>query len=190
MATNRLSKEDIQKIVLGVILFLFVIYAYFTYMLAPLSDEKETLEVSLDDLKTKIVKADATLRDLQRTERNAKNSTEIYAQIKELTPDGSPIVWVPLRLRDFFTRYNLTIAQPSSLGSSDVEDSLVQNFSDSRWGIEIPEADFVSLGNAIAAYENAYPLAKFTEVRILTSPDDPEFQRASLTTSLRLYENP
>jgi len=190
MAVKQLSKEDIQKIVLGGILFVFVIYAYFNYLLAPLGEEREELEASLQDLNKKNVTADAKIRDLKRAERNAKNSTEIYAQIKELTPDGTPIVWVPLRLRDFFTRYNLKIAQPRSLGQSPVQSSLIQNFLDSRWQIEIPEADFISLGNAIAAFENAYPLSKFTEVSILASPSNPEFQRASLKTNLRIHENP
>ncbi len=173
--------------VLGGMLFVFVLYSYFTMLLGPLDAKKTGLIAQEAELQKKIEGANSKLRQLQNLEQAAKQSTEVYAVIQDLTPEGSPLAWVPVRLRDFFTRFGLEVAIRSS-GSAGVRDPLLAKFIDTSWVVEVPSTDFVTLGNTIAAFENGHPLARFETVQVLASPDRPEFQRVSLSLTWRLYD--
>lgn len=187
MDLKKLSKEDTQKLVLTAILFLAIVYFYFTSLLGPMGESKEDYIEQEQKAQVKLTEARKKIRDLRGIEQSAKNSTEIFAQIRELTPDGSPIAWVPLRVGDFLQRFNLN-AEVAPLGSEKVANPLISEFTDTFWQIDIPKADLISLGNAMAAFENDFPLALFKEIRILASPEEPEFQRVTLVLALRLYE--
>jgi hypothetical protein len=49
--------------------------------------------------------------------------------------------------------------------------------------IEIPQADFDSLGKAVAGLENTEPLLSVTKIRIRALPDTPQFQHVALTAA-------
>jgi len=185
---GKLNKEEIQKIVLGIILLVAIIYAYFNVLLGPLGNQKNQFIRQIEENQKQIQEADSKIRQRDNLRISAKESTEIYELIKELTPDGSPVAWVPLTLRNFFeNRYNLAVAVRPT-GSTAITEPLLRTFTDTRWVVELPQSDFVSLGNALAALENSHPLIRFTEVQILASSEELEFQRASLNLNWRLYD--
>ena len=186
---KKFTRDDTTKIVLGAVMFIFVVYAYFEFLLNPLGKDTVALNKEDAELTTKINEAKKTAQDLRRTETNAKNATEIFVQIKELTQKGSPVAWVPLRTRDFFARYDVKINDVRPAGSVAAKELELPDFIDTRWEVDIPNAQFFSLGNAISAHENSHPLAEFEEVRILSSPDDPGSQRVTLIMQLRIYDH-
>ncbi len=51
------------------------------------------------------------------------------------------------------------------------------------WIVDLPQADFESLGKAIALLENSNPLLSIRRLRIHTAADDPEMQQIVFTAS-------
>jgi hypothetical protein len=49
--------------------------------------------------------------------------------------------------------------------------------------IELPQADFASLGKAIAELENTEPLLMVTKLSIHALPDSPQFQQVGIAAS-------
>jgi hypothetical protein len=52
-----------------------------------------------------------------------------------------------------------------------------------NWLIELPQADFSTLGKAVAALENSEPLLSITRINIKALPEDPQFQQVALSAS-------
>ncbi len=48
------------------------------------------------------------------------------------------------------------------------------------WIIDLPQADYGTLGRAIAELENTAPLLSITKLSIHTLPEQPQFQRVDL----------
>jgi hypothetical protein len=57
-----------------------------------------------------------------------------------------------------------------------------------NWAIELPQADFSTLGKAVAALENAEPLLAITHISIKALPEDPQFQQVTLTASTAMVK--
>ena len=51
------------------------------------------------------------------------------------------------------------------------------------WIVDLPQADFESLGKAIALLENSNPLLSIRRLRIHAAANDPEMQEIVLTAS-------
>ena len=56
------------------------------------------------------------------------------------------------------------------------------------WVIELPQADFASLGTAIAALENAEPLLSITRFSVKALPDDPQFQQITMVATTAMVK--
>jgi hypothetical protein len=52
----------------------------------------------------------------------------------------------------------------------------------------LPQADFESLGNAIAQLENTNPLLSIKKLRIHAATDDPEMQKVVFTAATIIYQ--
>ena len=59
---------------------------------------------------------------------------------------------------------------------------------DIAWLIEVPQADYATLGKALAELENSEPLLAVTKVTIHTSPDQPQFQKVDLAAENIIME--
>ncbi|PYJ89268.1 MAG: hypothetical protein DME70_02405, partial [Verrucomicrobia bacterium] len=57
-----------------------------------------------------------------------------------------------------------------------------------NWLIELPQADFASLGKAIASLENSEPLLSITRLTIKALPEDPQFQQVTITASTAMVK--
>ena len=51
------------------------------------------------------------------------------------------------------------------------------------WIVDLPQADFESLGKAIALLENSNPLLSIRKMRIHAATDDPEMQQIVFTAA-------
>ena len=57
-----------------------------------------------------------------------------------------------------------------------------------NWLLELPQADFATLGKAVAALENSEPLLSIVRVNIRALPEDPQFQQVSLSASTAILK--
>src|SRR5580692_9847938 len=100
----KFGKEEIQKMVLGGMIFAGVTVAYFTLLLGPLGDSKDVTEKDISELRPKL---DAAKKQIKRTadkELAAPKSTLVLKELTALIPEGSPVAWFPTQVEDFFKR--------------------------------------------------------------------------------------
>jgi hypothetical protein len=57
-----------------------------------------------------------------------------------------------------------------------------------NWLIELPQADFASLGKAVAALENNEPLLAITRLSIKALAEDPQFQQITIVASTAMVK--
>ncbi len=188
----KLSKDDIQKIALGALMFCVLIYVYFTMMLAPLSASEKKFTTEAVALREKIREADLEIRKAKNLEAQALPATEMVAALRESTPKGLPIAWYPVRLMNFFKNQGLDDPLPTIQLASETPgiDSL-QGFIDIQWNVNFERAPFTKFGHSMAALENENPLVQINNIGIVASTEQPEFQRVTLVfTDLLPGPNP
>ena len=56
------------------------------------------------------------------------------------------------------------------------------------WVIELPQADFSSLGKAVAVLENTEPLLSITRMSVRALPEDPQFQQVMMVASTAIVK--
>jgi hypothetical protein len=54
--------------------------------------------------------------------------------------------------------------------------------------LELPQADFSSLGKAVAALENTEPLLSITRMTVKALPEDPQFQQVTMVASTAMVK--
>ena len=177
----KLGKEEIQKIVLGALLFLGVIYSYFDLLLGPLVKRQEVADRSIHTLDPGIAGAKGQLEKTKKMEKDSSKATMPMRQVLSMIPDGSPVAWFPTRLADFFKRQGLD--KVSTRISGEVPDKELPHFRKISWGVDIPKVDFITFAQAVAALENEEPLLEISAVQIDASRDDVESQHIFLTVN-------
>ncbi|MEQ1860120.1 MAG: hypothetical protein ABMA13_09305 [Chthoniobacteraceae bacterium] len=175
----KLSKDQIQKIVLGVLAGLGVVYGYFTLLLFPLQASHNTTKKSIAALDPEIAKARAQLARDADVRQQAPLAQATLAQIDRMIPEGAPVAWFPTRIGEFFktrgidratTRLNAEVAHPKLPGYRRI-----------TWGVEVPRAECLTLGTTIAALENEELLVSIESISIETQREEPDTQRVQLT---------
>ena len=83
----------------------------------------------------------------------------------------------------FFANEQIDRALAKLESSNPIKDKELSGWMNYTWMIEIPQADFDSLGKAIAGLENTEPLLSVTNIKIRALPDTPQFQQVALTAS-------
>ena len=178
---NKLNPEQIKKLVLCGILLCFVFYWYFVLLLPGLKKSENATKKMISDMRPKIEAAERQIAAVRGLEKEAPNVANILDALKSMIPDESPIAWFPPRMKDFFERHGIQKVRTSI--KRDSSDIRVSGLKRVEWTIEIPVADAVSLGIAIAGLENEDPLVEVRSVQISRLPDNIEYQRATLTLS-------
>jgi hypothetical protein len=177
----KLGKEEIQKLVLGVLLFFGVIYSYFNLLLGPLSKRQEVATRSVGTLIPGIAGAKAQIEKTKQMEKDSPKATLPMRQVLAMIPDGSPVAWFPTKMADFFKTKG--IDRVSTRISGESVDKELPKFRKLAWGVDIPKVEFVSFAQAVAALENAEPLIEISAVQIDASRDDVESQHIFLTVN-------
>jgi hypothetical protein len=108
--------------------------------------------------------------------------------LKALSPEGAPIAWFPPRIKAFFANQQIDKAFARLESSSTFKQTELAEWSKVNWVIDLPQADFVTLGTAIAELENSEPLLAITKIKIQTLPDQPQFQQVTLTASTSMQK--
>jgi hypothetical protein len=177
----KLGKDEIQKLVLGVLLLFGLVYSYFDMLLGPLVQRVETARKGVKALGPEIVSAKAQIEKSRQAELNAPNATMTMRQVEAMIPEGAPVAWFPTRMTEFFKKLGIDKASTRMTGEGPEKE--LPGFRRISWGLDLPKVEFVPFGRAIAALENEEPLLEISAMQIDTSRDDVETQHASLTVN-------
>lgn len=175
----KLGKEEIQKIFLGVLVLIGVLYYYFSMLLGPLDKKEADAKAKIAQLTPQIDEANKTIKGAMPFEKKGTEATETLDQIKSLIPDGAPIAWFPPKIIDFFKRQGIE-KTAVHLGGENTDKDL-PGFKKLIWSLDIPRVDVVQLGIAIAALENEHPLIEINSLQIEDLKDNVQYQSAKIT---------
>lgn len=174
-----LTKDQQQKIILSFLLLCFVIYGFFNFLLFPLQLSASRADAESTSLEKKIADANSRLRGLGELKTKAAAAGGLVAQAQAFIPDGAPIAWYPPRMRSFFARHGFnSISLAAKANETTGERDFDKKFIISNWSIQIPAADFFSLGIALTGLENEEVLSEITSLTISTR-ENPEIVSAS-----------
>ena len=184
----KLSKDQIQKLMLSTIGFIVLIYVYFNFFLGPLNSSRDSMVGQIDELQNKVANSKSELTKTSKLEQQADASTKRFAALKALSPEGAPIAWFPPRMKTFFATQEIDKATARLEGSGPFKETDLANWTRYTWLVDLPQADFSTLGKAVAALENAEPLLSITRINIKAMPEDPQFQQVTLTASTAMVK--
>lgn len=175
----KLAKEEIQKLVLGLLLFFGLLYSYFDLLLGPLSKRQEATQQSIVALGPEIANAKAQIEKARQLEKNAVTADLVARQVDAMIPEGSPVAWFPPRMAEFFKKQGIDKTLTRMNGES--PDKELPGFRKLIWGVDLPKVDFVPFAEALAALENEEPLFEIASLQIDASREDVESQHALIT---------
>jgi hypothetical protein len=183
MSLPKLTKDQVQKLALSAMGFVFLLYVYFTFFLGPLNRSRAAMLVTIQDRQSKL---DASKDDMKKAvslEQQAKTATSRFAALKALNPEGAPIAWFPPRIKTFFANQQIDKAVARLENSTAFKEAELSGWTKYNWLIDLPQADFASLGTAIAELENTEPLLSITRLHIQTLEGQPQFQHIELAAA-------
>src|SRR2546423_2060413 len=103
----KLSKDQIQKLLLSSMGFIVLVYVYFSFFLGPLSRSRDGALAEINDLQGKIANSKNELVKTAKLEKQAETATNRFAALKALSPEGAPIAWFPPRIKTFFANVEI-----------------------------------------------------------------------------------
>ena len=103
MSQLHIRKDQIQKIALSLVGFVFLLYVYFNFFLGPLNRSRNTMLTSMKEKQSKLDSSKSEMSKAASLEQQAKTATTRFAAFKALNPEGAPIAWFPPRIKVFFT---------------------------------------------------------------------------------------
>lgn len=188
MKQLKLTKDQIQKLMLSAIGFIVLLYVYFSFFLGPLNRSRDSMLATIDDVQNKVANSKNEIMKAANLERQATNATTRFAALKALSPEGAPIAWFPPRMKTFFATQEIDKATARLESNAAYKEADLASWMRYNWLIELPQADFSTLGKAVAALENSEPLLSIVRVNIRALPEDPQFQQVGLTASTAILK--
>jgi hypothetical protein len=174
-----LGKEEIQKLVLGGLMLIGLVYCYFTMLLGPMQVKRTTTQTQIDQIRVKITEAKKQISRATALEAAAPAHALTVKQLSALVPDGSPVAWFPTRLSEHFKQYGLDKA--TTRLNSEAPEPQLTGFRQTTWGVEFQKAEFGPLAVALAGFENEHLLAEISNLQLDVLKDDPASQHVTLT---------
>jgi hypothetical protein len=188
MMPKKLTKDQIQKIVLSILGFIGLIYCYFNFFLGPLNKSRTSMTQQIADLQAKTASSKTEMRKTANLESRAKEATGRYEALKATTAEGAPIAWFPPKMRIFFGDQGIDKAAARLEATGEFKQPQLSDWIKDTWAIELPQSDYSALGQAIAALENTEPLLAIQKVVIHALPEDPQYQQVSLAVQTVLLK--
>ena len=179
----KLSKDQIQKLLLSAMGFVFLLYVYFTFFLGPLQKARGGTLTQIADRQKKIDSSKAEVAKAATLERQAKDAMARFAALKALAPEGAPIAWFPPRIKTFFASQQIDRAVARLESNTNFKQNELAAWTKYNWLIELPQADFAALGKSIAELENSQPLLSITKLTIHVLPEQPQFQQVAIAAT-------
>ena len=179
----KLSSDQIKKLALSAMGFVFLLYVYFTFFLGPLQRMRATALSQIADVQSKIDGSKSEMAKASNLERQAKDATTRFAALKALTPDGAPIAWFPPRMKTFFGNQQIDKAVARLESNTAFKQPELSGWTKYNWLIDLPQADFAAIGKSIADLENNEPLLSISKLSIHVLPNDPQFQQVAIAAT-------
>lgn len=176
----KLTKDQVKKLSLSVMGFVFLLYVYFSFFLGPLNRSRDGMLRKMKDLQSKLDASKEEMNKAVKLEQHTKTATSRFVALKALNPEGAPIAWFPPRVRTFFANQQVDKVVARLESSIAFKQNELSGWMKYNWIIDLPQADYGTLGRAIAELENTNPLLSITKLNIKTSPDQPQFQHVDL----------
>jgi hypothetical protein len=188
MKNLKLTKDQIQKVIISTIGFFVLIYVYFSFFLGPLNASRDSMLATIEDLQGKIANSKNELTKTSNLEKQALSATTRFAALKALSPEGAAIAWFPPRMKTFFATQDIDKATARLESSVPFKETDLSGWMRYNWTIDLPQTDFSTLGKAVAALENAEPLLSIVRITVRAMPEDPQFQQVNLNASTALLK--
>jgi hypothetical protein len=179
----KLSRDEIKKLALSTMGFIFLLYVYFTFFLGPLQKSRDTALAQINEIQKKIDGSKGEMAKASNLEKQAKESTARFAAFKALIPDGAPIAWFPPRMKTFFANQQIDKALARLESNTTFKQPELSGWTKYNWLIDLPQADYDALGKAIADLENAEPLLSITKLSMHVVPTAPQFQQVGIAAT-------
>jgi hypothetical protein len=179
----KLSSDQIKKLLLSAMGFVFLLYVYFSFFLGPLQKMRSATLSEIQQVRSKIDGSKNEMAKASTLERQAKDATTRFAALKTLTPDGAPIAWFPPRMKTFFGNQQIDKAVARLESNTAFKQPELSSWTKYNWLIDLPEADFAAIGKSIADLENNEPLLSITKLSIHVLPNDPQFQQVAIAAT-------
>ncbi len=183
MNLPKFSPDQIKKMALSAMGFIFLLYVYFTFFLGPLQRSRNVALADIDELQKKIEGSKGEMTKAAGLERQAKDATTRFAALKALSPDGAPIAWFPPRVKTFFANQQIDKAVARLESNTNFKQAELSGWTRYNWLIELPQADFAALGKSIADLENAEPLLSISKLSIHVVPNESQFQQVGIAAT-------
>jgi len=183
MNLPKLSKDQVKKVSLSAMGFVFLLYVYFTFFLGPLQKARGGTLTQIADRQKKIDSSKAEVAKAATLERQAKDAMARFATLKALAPEGAPIAWFPPRIKTFFASQQIDRAVARLESNTNFKQNELAAWTKYNWLIELPQADFAALGKSIAELENSQPLLSITKLTIHVLPEQPQFQQVAIAAT-------
>jgi len=174
----KLNKDQTQKIALGVLMMLGVIYSYFDFLLLPIQKGCNVAINNTSGLEPQIEAAKGQIAKTQTIETQSPAALHIVKQVDAMIPEGAPVAWFPPKLSDFFKKNG--IDKVTARVNNEVQDKDYVGYRRVNWGVELPRVDFISFAAAISDLENEEPLLEIQSIDIEAGRDEAQKQRATL----------
>ena len=188
MKQLKLTKDQIQKLLLSAMGFVVLVYVYFSFFLGPLNRSRDSMLSTIDGVQHKIANSKNEITKATNLEKQATTATTRFAALKALSPEGAPIAWFPPRMKTFFANQEIDKASARLETSVAYKEPDLAGWMRYNWLIELPQADFAVLGKAVTALENSEPLLSITRVNIRALADDQQFQQVTLSASTAILK--
>jgi hypothetical protein len=174
----KLNKDQKQKLLLGGMLVIGVVYAYFEFLLGPLRKAENAAAQNAKALEPKIAAAKAQLAKVEQLKMRQPEAKKFMEQVNSMIPEGSPIAWFPPRLVEFLKKRGVDRVT-TRMNNETVEKEL-SGFRRLNWNAEAPKTDFIVFAAAVAALENEEPLVEIQAFEVEAGREDVSVQRATL----------
>jgi hypothetical protein len=178
-----LNKEQIKKLVLGVLGLIGLLYVYFVFFIGPLNRSEAATQTKIQELQGKTASSKGEIAKATALEESARAATSHYQALRALSPEGAPIAWFPPRIKNFFAEQHIDKGTVRLESTSACKEKELAGWSRSTWTIDLPQADFITLGKAIAKLENSAPLLSIKKLTIHGSNETPDMQQVVLSVS-------
>lgn len=174
----KLTKDQTQKIALGVLMMIGVVYSYFDFLLGPVQRGRAVANTNTDGLEPQIAAANGQIARAVTIETQSPEAMRIVKQVEAMIPEGSPVAWFPPRLTEFFKKKGMD--RVAARVNNDSLDKDYVGFRRVNWGVELPRVDFMAFAAAIADLENEEMLLEIQSLDIEAGRDEAQMQRVNL----------
>ena len=93
MKQLKLTKDQIQKLMLSTMGFVVLLYVYFSFFLGPLNRSRASMLATINEVQGKIANSKTEITKASNLEKQATTATTRFAALKALSPEGAPIAW-------------------------------------------------------------------------------------------------